>query len=131
MVPGNELRKIGRARLKDADILYNNRRYDSAVYLCGYAIELFLKARICRTLKWAGYPSTRSEFQSYQSFRTHDLNVLLNLSGLRSKINARYFTEWSDVITWNPEIRYEAVGVVSQSDASIMIESTRTLLGAI
>jgi hypothetical protein len=131
MIPRNELRKIGRSRLKDAEILYNNQRYDSAVYLCGYALELFLKARICRHLKWVGYPSTRSEFQNYQSFRTHDLNVLLNLSGLRNKINERYFTEWSDVITWNPEIRYEAAGMVTQSDSAVMIASTRTLLGVL
>ncbi|MBI1923693.1 HEPN domain-containing protein, partial [Candidatus Poribacteria bacterium] len=81
MISKDDLRKIARAKLKDAEVLYKNRRYDGAVYLCGYTIETVLKARICRTLKWEGFPSTRSEFQSYQSFRTHDLVVLLTLSG--------------------------------------------------
>ncbi len=103
MIPRNELRKIAHARLRDAEILYKNRRYDGAVYLCGYAVEVALKARICRTLKWAGYPATRSEFQSYQSFKTHDLDVLLNLSGVESKIKIQYFAEWSDIAAWEPE----------------------------
>ena len=82
MIARNELRKIARTRLKEAEVLYQNKKYDGAIYLCGYAIEAVLKARICRTLKWTGFPQSRSEFQSYQSFRTHDLDILLNLSGI-------------------------------------------------
>ena len=33
------------AKLKDAEILLDNQRFDSAYYLAGYAIELLLKAR--------------------------------------------------------------------------------------
>ena len=46
-----ELRKIAKARLKDAEALLAAHRYDGAIYLCGYAVELALKARICQTLK--------------------------------------------------------------------------------
>ncbi len=131
MISRNELRKIGRARLRDAEILYNNRRYDSAVYLCGYAVEVFLKARICRTLKWPGYPSNRSEFQRYQSFRTHDLDVLLYLSGSESKIKSQYLTEWLNIAGWNPEIRYGTIGTAGQNDALTMIMSTKRLSGVL
>ncbi|MCP4350167.1 MAG: hypothetical protein GY795_32220 [Desulfobacterales bacterium] len=125
------MRKIGRARLRDTEILYNNRRYDSSVYLCGYAIEVVLKARICRTLKWAGYPSTRSEFQNYQSFRTHNLDVLLRLSGLESKIKTQYIAEWSAIVVWEPEVRYRAIGTASRNEALNMIESAKKLLTVI
>ena len=128
MIPRNELRKIAHARLRDAEILYKNRRYDGAVYLCGYAVEVALKARICRTLKWAGYPATRSEFQSYQSFKTHDLDVLLNLSGVESKIKIQYFAEWSDIAAWEPEVRYKPIGTTNRIDVFNMIEATKTLL---
>jgi hypothetical protein len=57
------------------------------MYLCGYAIELSLKARICRTLKWVGYPDTAREFENYKSFKTHDVDVLLRLSGIEDRIN--------------------------------------------
>lgn len=57
------------------------------MYLCGYAIEVALKARICRTLNWTGFPETRGEFEGYQSCRRpeyasviyylHNLTLLL------------------------------------------------------
>src|SRR6266700_3947380 len=98
----SELRKIARARLRDSEVLFDTGRYDGATYLCGYAIELALKARICRVLNWLGYPSTRAEFASYQSFRTHSLDVLLTLSGWEQKTISRYPTEWSVVVDWDP-----------------------------
>ena len=128
MITRNNLRKIARAKLRDAEILYKNRRYDSAIYLCGYAVEAILKARICRTLKWAGFPETRGEFQSYQSFRTHNLEVLLSLSGIREKILNEYSTEWTDVSKWSPEMRYLPVGTTRQSDVLEMIEGTKVLV---
>ena len=58
-----ELREISAARLEDAQALFDAGHYDGVVYLCGYAVELALKARICETLDWDGYPSTNREFR--------------------------------------------------------------------
>lgn len=93
MISTKELKKIALARLKDAEILYKGRRYDGAVYLCGYAIELTLKAKVCKTLKWSGFPSTSSEFQGLQSFKTHRLDLLLSLSAQESKIKTTHFAD--------------------------------------
>lgn len=131
MLPKAELKKISRGKLKDADILQVAGRYDGAVYLCGYAVEIALKARICSTLKWPGFPSTRKEFEGYQSFRTHNLELLLHLSGVEGKIKTKHFAEWSAVVDWDPEVRYSAIGTASKQDAVIMIQSTRTILGAL
>jgi HEPN domain-containing protein len=131
MIQRNELKKIARARLKDADILLASRRYDGAIYLCGYAIELALKARICRTLKWHGYPSTNSDFKKYQSFRTHDLDVLLHLTGLEIKIKTDFLAEWSAVAQWNPAARYQPVGTAQKNDVNLMISASKTLIGKI
>ncbi len=131
MIPRNELRKIARARLKDSEALFQSGRYDSALYLCGYAIELALKARICRTLKWAGFPSTRKDFESLASLKTHDLDILLKLSGIENKIQAGFAAEWSVVADWNPESRYHAIGTTNQSEAARMIAAAKTLLRVI
>jgi HEPN domain-containing protein len=128
MISRNELRRIARARLKDAEALYAAGRYDGALYLCGYAVELALKARICRTLKWDEFPSSPKEFASYQSFRTHSLLVLLALSGVERKVRARHVVEWSAVTVWNAESRYIPVGTTPQSIALAMIEGARVLL---
>ena len=126
-----EMQKIGRARLHDAQALYRSRRYDGAIYLCGYAIEIGLKARICKTLRWIGYPSTKKEFEKYGSFRTHDLDTLLSLSGLESRIKGMFFAEWSAVAKWNPEARYKPIGSASKQAAEWLIESVTTLMGAL
>ena len=131
MIPKTDLKKIAGGRLKDADVLLRAGRYDSAIYLCGYALEIGLKARICRTLKWAGFPSTRKEFEGYQSFRTHDLETLLHLSGIEDKIRAGFAAEWGIVSTWDPEMRYRLMGSGSLQKATNMIESTKTILGAL
>src|ERR1022692_1948348 len=110
MIPAKDLRLIARARLRDAKVLLEANRSDSAIYLCGYAVELALKARICRTLKWPGFPETAGEFKGLQSFKTHDLAVLLSLSGIDLRVKARYGIEWNGVVGWNPEDRYRPAG---------------------
>lgn len=127
MISRTELKKLARARLVDSKVLYEERRYDGAVYLSGYAIELALKARICRTLKWAEFPLSTKEFESYKSLRTHNLDVLLSLSGIESKIKAGYFTEWSVIATWDPEVRYKSTKA-KRTDALAMIDAVERLL---
>ena len=131
MVSILELRGIARGRLRDAEVLLAAGRYDGAIYLCGYAIETALKARICRTLKWPGYPDTRREFEGYQSFRTHDLEILLHLSGIEDKIKTNHFNDWNTVLQWDPNIRYRAIGSTSSQAATEMIQSTKALLGVL
>lgn len=128
MIPARELKRIAQARLKDSEVLNRARRYDGAVYLCGYAVETALKARICRTLKWPGFPSTKAEFQTLQSFKTHALDVLLSLSGVEVKIKTRFLAEWSYVTRWDPEVRYKPIGTATRNDAVNMINSAKTLL---
>ena len=130
LAPG-DLLKIAEARLRDAQVLAKDRRYDGSVYLCGYAVELALKVRICRTLKWAGFPETGREFEGYTSFRTHKLAVLLHLSGREAAIKARCFPEWSVVATWEPEVRYRPVGRATSTDAADMLRATRVVLAAL
>jgi len=62
MVKKTELRILARARIKEAQILFDVKRYDAATYLCGYAMELALKARICQTLGYTHFPQTNKEF---------------------------------------------------------------------
>ncbi|MDH7943686.1 HEPN domain-containing protein [Pseudohongiella sp. SYSU M77423] len=120
----DEIEKIVQARVEDAQVLYESSRYDGSVYLCGYAIELGLKARICRTLQWDEYPTSGK----YNSFKTHDLDVLLHLTGCEDKVKLKHLADWSIVAQWNPEARYNPIGSVQNSDAKDMLESTKELL---
>jgi len=124
----SDLRAVAEARLNDAKVLLENERTDGAGYICGYAIELALKARICTTLNWIEFPETRGEFEHLASFKTHKLDVLLSLSGQESRIKDSHLTEWSSVVNWNPEVRYRTVGQTDLIGVALMIGSTETLL---
>ena len=96
--------------------------------MSGYAVEIAQKARASRTLKWSGFPETASEFTALQSFKTHNLEVLLKLSGTESKIKSMLFSEWSVVSYWNPESRYRKIGTATKHDAINMIAAVENLL---
>jgi len=131
MLSRQDLRKIAKARLKDAEVLFGGGRYDGAVYLCGYAVELAIKARICKQLRWAGFPESNNEFSKLQSFRTHDLELLLSLSGIEAKVRASHLADWSIVRTWKAENRYKLIGTATRINALDMIGSTRRLLSIV
>lgn len=96
--------------------------------MCGYVIEVALKARICKTLRWAnGFPQTSGEFKDLGSFKTHSFETLLRLSG-RDHVRTANLADWSAVAAWNPESRYQPPGSVSQTDAQSIIAATRRLL---
>jgi len=123
-----ELRAISQARLEDARILLLNGRFDSAKYLCGYAVELALKARICMTLNWNGFPEERREFENLTSFKTHKLDVLLVLSGQEQRIKSEHLQAWSAVANWDPELRYRRVGVAEPIEVTFMLIGAEVLL---
>jgi hypothetical protein len=52
----NELQRLTELRLQEAEALFEKELFDGAAYLCGYVIELALKARICRLLDTEDYP---------------------------------------------------------------------------
>jgi HEPN domain-containing protein len=131
MLSTQEMRRIAFARLSDAEALHRAKRFDGASYLCGYSVELALKARICKTLKWAGYPQTNAEFQGLASFKVHDLEMLLRLSGKAAIVKGKYLAEWSGVMIWRPEDRYNPIGTANETDARIMLDSAKTLLKTI
>jgi HEPN domain-containing protein len=128
MISIAELDDIARARIEDANVLLSGGRFDSAVYLCGYAVEVALKARICRVLNWREFPSTGVEFQAYRSFQTHELAVLLRLSGQEARIKANHFDVWNVMTDWSVEARYNAVGTTQRHEAATMIQAAEQLV---
>lgn len=130
MISVKELHKIYKSRLKDAEVLFGERRWDGAIYLCGYALEIKLKSRICRTLRWPSFPQTRKEFENLHSLKTHNYETLLSLSGQGLKIKTNYLSDWSTVLGWNPELRY-TTGRANRKAADEMLSSTKNLIKAL
>ena len=122
-----DLDGLAQARLLDAEALFAAGRYDGARYVCGYAVELKLKARICRTHGWTEYPPALA---LAQALKTHKLDILLLLSAQQATIFSVHKDDWSVVAPWDPEQRYTIHPVTAQ-EAQAMIESTRVLMAVL
>ena len=116
----SDIEALAYAKLQDAELLLANERFDSAYYLAGYAVELLLKARVCKTL---GIPdffdfqsSTRTKFKNEsvitRPYRVHDYEQLMILSGIYGEYqremeeNPVFSILWSILLEWNENSRY-------------------------
>ena len=96
--------------MTDCRALLAAGRYDAVLYLSGYVLEAALKARICDTLGWEGFPKRGEEgYQLVRPMMVHDLAMLLHYSGREPLVLSRLESEWSSVVeNWTTEMRYEA-----------------------
>lgn len=131
MIPLRNLKDTARARLRDSKVLLKGKRFDGAVYMCGYAVEIALKSRMCRTLRWTEFPDTAAEFRGFQSIRTHDLEILLKLSGVEGRIRTKHLPEWSLVLDWDPEKRYQTSGGFTEQKAHDIVAAATKLVSVI
>jgi hypothetical protein len=127
-VTSEELQELSRGWITDSELLIREKRFGTSYYLCGYAIEMALKRRICLTLGWKeGYPNKKKKFENLGSFKTHNLDLLLHLSGMEEKIRTDCMASWSVVAGWDPEVRYSTQDTDEQT-AVAMLTATKTLL---
>lgn len=121
-----ELQDLALLRLREAEALFDAGFFDGCAYLCGYVVELALKACICQLLDTDDYPAT-GEYK--RVYAIHDLRQLLFLAGLRRKLDPTaeaLFTNWSLAVPWNPtERRYSPAGTVTREDAVDILNAVR------
>lgn len=119
-----DLQELSRLRLREAEALYKAHFYDGCVYLAGYAIELGLKARICRLLRVEQYPLSGD---IGRAFKVHSLDQLKVLAGLSAEIdvkkNKALFDNWSKAVEWDPEQRYDMPGKYTANAAKVILDS--------
>lgn len=98
--------------------------YDGCAYLCGYAVELALKSRICATLGVERYPDGRKGVRA--ALLTHDfddLKLVAGLSGEFSALRPALLANWSLASEWKPERRYEAKGTYNREEAKKILDA--------
>lgn len=144
MISKSHLRELIDQRLKDAEALFSKRRYSSAIYMAGYALELTLKLKICKLFRFVqGFPENTTDFAFYQNIsrqpalsetilrvrdiRNHDLSKLLFYSGAEYFIKLNFLDEWSLAVTWTPEMRYKVLKF-RRDDAASKIRAVSTLI---
>ncbi len=145
MIPKKVLKELVNQKLRDADVLLSNRRYPTAFYIAGYALEIALKLKVCKIFKFAqGFPEDKVDFNLYQTsfkhqkilantitkirdIRNHDLNKLLFYSGAEYEIKLNCLNEWNLALDWDPEMRYRMQKFIKK-DVAIKIGAIKTLI---
>ena len=104
-------------RLDEAKVLFSRKLYLGTVYLAGYAVECQLKATICKTLGLVELPET---------FKTHDLELLLLHSGAHAKLSsdigaAESFKKICGFWNNKMDLRYKPPEFVCEKDANLFL----------
>jgi hypothetical protein len=123
MTTRRELQMLSCLRLREAEVLFAAGLFEGCAYLCGYVVELGLKAAICATLGIEEYPET----QLRGAFKTHEFDNLKLLAGMDSSFatDPTLLFSWSVTSEWTPERRYESQGTYDQASALEILEAVR------
>lgn len=137
-----QLQQLTQQRLDEADDLLGINRVDAAFYLAGYAIEMALKAAICKTLDQPDFykpdrtlkGSRLVQDKVLREFKTHNYNDLLVLSGLSNKlddamaVDPQIETAWRFIqqTKWSENDRY-VIGRVTASEATTFLWTVKTI----
>ena len=130
-----EIVSLADKKIEEAERMCANGDYSAAYYYAGYAVELYLKARICITLDiddfydFGNRPKLINEDTIMRSYKVHNFEQLLILSGLnkihRQEMKSVSFdAAWNILIEWKEDVRY-TTGIEKQK-AIKFINSVKT-----
>lgn len=132
-----QIRDLADQRLREAKVLCKAGEYDGAFYLAGYCVELELKAKCCERL---GIPNLFDEEDKIANsisgigdirklLKTHKINVLLVLSGLKNEFDEKgaedqTFLHAKSLLLseWSESCRYKPCGYCKPKDAKKFID---------
>lgn len=117
-----DIQDLAKLRLEEAEALFAAGKFDGYVYLCGYVVELGLKAVICRILDLAEYPDSKP------AFKVHSFDDLSLLAGLKSSIvtlPGPLDLNWLLLTRWNSGFRYAPRNTYNQSNAREWLNALR------
>jgi HEPN domain-containing protein len=114
-VDKQQLQKLAKMRLKDAQALLGRKRWSGAYYLSGYVVECALKACLLKYLGESNAVFGTREYlkQLAADCWTHDLVKLVKLAGLDAEFDAARVANpalgsyWGIAKSWKETSRYE------------------------
>src|SRR5258708_10670383 len=103
-----QFQKLAQVRIEEAQVLFDNRKYDGAYYLAGYAVECGLKACVAKLTKKHDFPEKDFVKGAY----THNFDDLIRTAKLGMSFkqdlarHARLKSNWEIVKDWKEDSRY-------------------------
>jgi HEPN domain-containing protein len=119
-----DLQALVDVRVKEAKLLLDNKCYEGAYYLLGYALECAIKACIANQVKEHDFPDKQLANACY----THKLGDLLGVAGLKQELQEKEKTDedfklnWAVAKEWSEEARYEHT--IAETTAKDFFETT-------
>ncbi len=101
-----DFEKLMALRMSEAKLLLDQKDWDGAYYLAGYAVEFALKVRIISQLmKSDSFPGRKQA----EIFYKHELTLLRTLADLddEMKKDASVTLQWDIIKDWSEQSRYE------------------------
>lgn len=147
MKSGAEIIELSNSKIEVADLLFENGFFSDAYYIGGYAFELCLKAKICKTLlipDFFDFESSKNRKLNvskarkfdidnlYRPFKVHDYQQLLILSGLYTEFSNKliadldFNSDWSIISKWDESLRYTLEA--NKEDVGSFIQSLKKML---
>lgn len=120
------LKTLALERLQEAEYLIGNGHVGGAYYIGGYAIELALKAVVCKKLNIEIFDKEEVPRHISKSFMIHDLSDLVILAGVANDLeNAcmesyTFQVSWSRVSDWSEQLRYELACQTEKAEVFIL-----------
>ena len=108
MIKRRDLKNLVGGRLADAHVLMSKRRYASAYYIAGYAVECAIKVCIAGQIRKNTIPDKDLVNNTY----THNFQKLMETAGIfyqlkqDIKTDTGLFSSWNVVKDWKTDIRY-------------------------
>ena len=134
MTNPTDIRQLADLRINEAENLNNIGYPDGAFYLAGYAVELYLKAKICENLNLPTfYTQYAPKTDLSKTFLIHNLDRLILLSGLLPKFEAEksndpvFLSHWLKIEQWSEKSRYDGIGSHLVKDTSDFIKSVKII----
>jgi HEPN domain-containing protein len=116
----SDFKKMALERRKDAQALFEARRYAGAYYLIGYVIEYALKAIIAKQTHRHEFPDKKRAEKSW----THNIPTLFKTAGLDERnANKRTKTYLATVNMWSSEARYKLT--VSKKETEQLFDAVK------
>jgi HEPN domain-containing protein len=119
-----DLHLLAELRVEDARILLEAGRFAGAYYLLGYAVECALKACVAKLTREHDFPDKQLVLDSY----THDLEQLLQISGVEREFDARVRANRAFAVGWTTA---RDCTEAARYDNNISVGEARELLKAV
>lgn len=103
----SRLKAAAAVRLADAEALLKAERFVGAVYLAGISLECALKYAICEKQRIVDLHQKHPDLTAAKG---HDLQVLLDRSGLGQRMSRSMHEDFVKIKVWNVGLRYNPTG---------------------